>query len=199
MFTPTAPFTRTDQGGFSLVEVLVTIVILSIGMLGSAGMQTAALQANSQTRYQVVAAALASELAEVMRGNHRVALSTEPATNPYLIDYSTGALAAPPVDCLVESCSGSTDEDRLSNAQWQVHEWLGRLHAELPSPRVRICFDSTPFHATSGAAEWGCDDTGDVMVAKIAWTRINTQGTLMFGSEATSPLVVIPVTAGSAS
>ena len=98
MFTPTVPFTRTDQGGFSLVEVLVTIVILSIGMLGSAGMQTAALQANSQTRYQVVAAALASELAEVMRGNHRVALSTEPATNPYLIDYSTGALAAPPAN-----------------------------------------------------------------------------------------------------
>ena len=199
MLTPSTPTTGSNQGGFSLVEVLVTIVVLSIGMLGSAGMQTAALQANTQTRYQVVAVALASELAEAMRGNHRVALSTDPADNPYLINHSSGALAAPPVDCLVESCSGNTDEERLSNAQWQVHEWMSRLQTELPSARVRICFDSAPFHTTTGAAEWDCDDTGDVIVAKIAWTRINTRGTLVFGSAATSPLVVIPVTAGSAS
>ncbi|MBT9464951.1 type IV pilus modification protein PilV [Hydrogenophaga sp.] len=189
----------THQAGFSLIEVLVTIIILSIGMLGSAGMQAAALQANTQTRYQVVAAALAGELAEAMRGNHRVALNTLPTANPYLIDHDSGALVAPPVNCRVDTCSGNTDAQRLSNAQWQVHEWMGRLQSELPSPRVRICFDSTPFHATTGAAEWDCDDTGDVLVAKIAWTRINTKGTLIFGSAASSPLVVIPVTAGSAS
>lgn len=193
------PRARKHQAGFSLIEVLVTIVILSIGMLGSAGMQAAALQANTQTRYQVVAAALASELAESMRGNHRVALSTVPAANPYLIDYTAGTLVAPPVDCLVNSCSGNTDAQRLSNAQWQVHEWMARVLAGLPSPRIRICFDSAPFHATTGEAEWNCDGTGDVMVAKIAWTRINTQGVLVTGSTANNPLVVIPVTAGSAS
>jgi type IV pilus assembly protein PilV len=191
------PRKRTGQAGFSLVEVLVTIVILSIGMLGSAGMQTAALQANTQTRYQVVATALASELAEAMRGNHLVALNADPAVNPYLINHVSGDLTPPPVDCLVESCSANTDEERLSNAQWQVHEWMSRVRSELPAARVRICFDSAPFHATTGAAEWECDDTGDVMVAKIAWTRVNTLGTLVFGSAATSPLVVIPVTAGS--
>ena len=188
---------RTDQAGFSLVEVLVTIVILSVGMLGSAGMQTAALQANAQTRRQVVATSLASELAEAMRGNHRVALNTDAANNPYLIEHSSGPLVAPPVDCMVDVCSGNTDAQRLSNAQWQVHEWMSRIQSELPSPRVRICFDSTPFHTTTGKAEWDCDNTGDVMVAKIAWTRINTQGELIFGSTAPSPLVVIPVTAGS--
>lgn len=83
MFTPSTPTFGSNQGGFSLVEVLVTIVVLSIGMLGSAGMQTAALQANTQTRHQVVAAALASELAEAMRGNHKVALNANPAYNPY--------------------------------------------------------------------------------------------------------------------
>lgn len=192
------PFSRkrTGQTGFSLVEVLVTIVILSIGMLGSAGMQTAALQANSQTRFQVVATSLASELAEAMRGNHRIALGTDPAKNPYLINYSSGALAAPTVDCMVDSCSANTDEERLNNAQWQVHEWMGRLQSELPSPRVRICFDSTPFQATTGEAKWDCDDKGDVMVAKLAWTRVSTEGGLVFGSIATNPLIVIPVTAG---
>jgi type IV pilus assembly protein PilV len=191
------PRARTAQAGFSLVEVLVTIVILSIGMLGSAGMQAAALQANTQTRYQVVAAALAGELAESMRGNHRVALDTLPA-NPYLVDYSTGTLAPPQINCLVDTCSGNTDAQRLSNAQWQVHEWMSRVQSELPSPRVRICFDSTPFNA-SGQAKWTCDNTGSVMVAKMAWARIDTRGSLVFGSAAPDPLVVIPVTAGSAS
>ncbi|WP_332740305.1 type IV pilus modification protein PilV [Hydrogenophaga sp.] len=195
----TPPRVRSEQTGFSLIEVLVTIIVLSIGMLGSAGMQAAALQANTQTRYQVVAAALAGELAEAMRGNHRIALNTLPSANPYLINYDSGALVAPPIDCWVDTCSGNTDAERLSNAQWQVHEWMGRLRSELPSPRVRICFDSAPFHATTGEAEWDCDDMGDVMVAKIAWTRINTEGTLIFGSAASRPLVVIPITAGSAS
>lgn len=190
------PHARKQQAGFSLVEVLVTIVILSIGMLGSAGMQAAALQANSQTRYQVVAAALAGELAESMRGNHRVALKTTLAANPYLVTYTSGALVAPAVNCLLDDCSANTDAKRLSSAQWQVHEWMTRLQAALPSPRVRICFDSTPFDV-NGQAEWDCDDTGNVVVAKIAWTRINTQGSLVFGSVAPNPLVVIPVTAGS--
>jgi type IV pilus assembly protein PilV len=190
------PHACKHQAGFSLVEVLVTIVILSIGMLGSAGMQAAALQANTQTRYQVIAAALTGELAESMRGNHRIALNTTPAANPYLLSYSAGALAAPPVNCLVNDCSANTDAQRLSSAQWQVHEWMTRLQANLPSPSVSICFDSTPFDA-NGQAKWACDNTGDVVVAKIAWTRINTQGSLVFGSAALNPLVVIPVTAGS--
>jgi type IV pilus assembly protein PilV len=193
------PCHRNGEAGFSLVEVLVTIVVLSIGMLGSAGMQTAALQANTQTRHQVVATSLASELAEAMRGNHLIALNTDPAANPYLINHVSGALTAPPVDCKVDSCSANTDEERLNNAHWQVHEWMVRVQSELPSARVRICFDSTPFHAATGAAEWDCDDSGDVMVAKVAWTRVNTQGNLIFGSTATNPIVVIPVTAGSAS
>lgn len=191
------PHARSDQTGFSLVEVLVTIIILSIGMLGAAGMQAASLQANTQTRYQVIAAALAGELAESMRGNHLVAQEPLATANPYLVDYSSGTLAEPEIDCQSETCSGNTDADRLSNAQWQVHEWMTRVQSDLPSPRVRICFDSTPFDST-GQAKWDCDDTGGVLVAKLAWTRINTQGSMVFGSTALNPLVVIPVTAGSA-
>jgi type IV pilus assembly protein PilV len=198
MSTVLKPTFRAGQSGFSLIEVLVTIIVLSIGMLGAAGMQAASLQANTQTRYQVIAATLAGELAEAMRGNHHIAQKPLAAANPYLIDYSSGTLAQPAIDCQVAACSGNTDADRLSNAQWQVHEWMTRVQSDLPAPRVRICFDSAPFDST-GQARWDCDNTGDLVVAKLAWTRINTQGSLVFGSTAPSPLVVIPVTAGSTS
>jgi type IV pilus assembly protein PilV len=85
------PRARTVQAthrsqGFSLLEVLISMVILSFGLLGMVGLQAAALQANRQARIQASAGSLARELAEMMRGNKDVGLLT--AGNPYLGQYS---------------------------------------------------------------------------------------------------------------
>lgn len=74
--------TRTSRG-FSLVEVLVAIVVLSFGLLGMVGMQAFALQANREARLQGQAAVLARELAEMMRGNK--VLGSNPAPRPTFI------------------------------------------------------------------------------------------------------------------
>lgn len=133
MFTHPTPTTRTDQGGFSLAEVLVTIVVLSIGMLGSAGMQTAALQANSQTRYQVVAAALASELAEAIRGpgSIRAALFSPLSVTGFEDGCSTSSdtkgmcLPAGPGEMPVWATVSFTDADRTV----EFGEYTGRQYA----------------------------------------------------------------------
>lgn len=149
MFTPSTLGNGSNQGGFSLVEVLVTIVVLSIGMLGSAGMQTAALQANTQTRYQVVAVALASELAEAMRGNHRVALSTDPADNPVNNDWSgrvrklaltlstdgqSAAVASSPLWDAAEVLTARTQVDHGADRNIVVGSPLGLQGTTGPSP-----------------------------------------------------------------
>ena len=74
--------------GFSMVEVLVAIVILSIGVLGAVGMQAAGMRNSREVRSQALAGALARELAEKMRGNHTVAIQTTAAANPYLMDQT---------------------------------------------------------------------------------------------------------------
>ena len=53
------------QRGFSLLEVLVAIFVLSFGMLGMVGMQSFSLQANRQARLASTAAGLAREMAEI--------------------------------------------------------------------------------------------------------------------------------------
>ena len=84
---------RRATAGFTLIEVLVAIVVLSFGLLGMVGLQAASLQANRDARLQSTAVVLARELAEMMRGNKDQALLG--TNNPYLIGDLSSPLVAP--------------------------------------------------------------------------------------------------------
>lgn len=194
------PGGRDPQHGFSLLEVLISIIILSFGLLGMVGLQAAALQANRDARVQSTALGLARELAEMMRGNKDIALLT--SGNPYLGDFSSPLTAASPSYCLnvasgAPSCASNTD---IANAQ--ITEWLARVDAELPAARVIVCVDSQPF--VNGMPTWTCNPTGTgvATVIKIGWTRGSTDRSKT-GNDAfvpaTVPTIVIPVTPGLAS
>ncbi|MCP3667915.1 MAG: type IV pilus modification protein PilV [Gammaproteobacteria bacterium] len=68
--------------GTTLVEVLVAVVIISIGLLGVAALQITALQGANDTQYRSRATDLAASLADRMRANpladnnYRIAAST---------------------------------------------------------------------------------------------------------------------------
>jgi len=179
------------QSGFSIIEVLIAIIILSIGMLGAVGMQAAAMQANKETRNQAAASTLGRDLAEKMRGNHAVAVKTLATDNPYLFDTVNGFIAAPDVNCFTTGCPIAKDA-----ATWDVADWQGRVQTALPTPRVKVCFDRDPFDS-AGKPRWDCVSGGDVTVLKISWTRSNTAGTLEFAASTGIPVIVIPLTAGS--
>ena len=53
--------------GFSLIEVLVAVVILSIGLLALASLQLSMIRSSSATKAQTIAAALAKEKIEQLR------------------------------------------------------------------------------------------------------------------------------------
>ena len=187
---------RTSQGsgqsGFSILEVLIAIIILSIGMLGAVGMQAAAMQANKETRNQAAATTLGRDLAEKMRGNHAVAVKTLATDNPYLFDDTlSGAIATPAVNCFTTGCPTAKDA-----ATWDVADWQGRVQTALPTPRVKVCFDNDPFDS-AGKPRWDCVSGGDVTVLKMSWTRSNTAGTLEFAASTGIPVIIIPLTAGS--
>jgi len=55
--------------GFTLIEILVTIVIVSIGLLGLAGLQINGLRANISSEARSKATLLADDIAERMRAN----------------------------------------------------------------------------------------------------------------------------------
>ena len=190
------PSVRGVQLGFSLIEVLISVLILSVGMLGAVGMQATAMKSNKEARNQAIGIVFARELGEKMRGNHTVAIikSVVPADNPYVFDVTLEAntvIAPPVVNCFTVGCPTP-----METAIWDVADWQGRVQAALPTPRVKICFDDAPFNA-SGVGKWDCTDVGDVAVLKMSWTRTNTAGTLEFAGSTGAPVVIIPLTAGS--
>lgn len=191
-----SPRSAGVQSGFSILEVLIAIIILSIGMLGAVGMQATALQANKETRNQARATTFAWELAEKMRGNPKVAIRTlAVGVNPYLFNVTlpiTHVVTTPVTNCFTDECPLLEDA-----ARWDVADWQSRVQTALPTPRVQVCFDKDPFDST-GKPRWACTDNGDIAVLKMSWNTTNTQGKLVFTSQPESlPLLVIPLTAGS--
>ncbi|MCK5354747.1 MAG: type IV pilus modification protein PilV [Methyloprofundus sp.] len=58
-----------NQGGFTLVEVLVAMIIFAIGMLGLAGLQTRALQDNQDAYLRTQAIFLANDMSDRIKAN----------------------------------------------------------------------------------------------------------------------------------
>lgn len=63
------------QRGVGLIEVLVALVILSIGLLGMASLQAASLRANHQAYLRSQAVILARDVVDRMRANRPPALA----------------------------------------------------------------------------------------------------------------------------
>lgn len=181
-----------------MVEVLVAVMVLSVGVLGAVGMQAASMQSNKEARNQAAAGSLARELAEKMRGNHDVAIQTTAAANPYLLDVtltSAVTLTSPTPDCVNAACPTA-----LNIATADIYEWQVRVRDTLSSPKVKICMDQDPFDST-GNPKWECSNTGTVAILKMAWNRPGDKGasgtTLLTSTTDTKPMLLVPLTAGS--
>lgn len=85
------PCNRIHTKGLGLTEVLISMLILSVGMLGMAGLQIRGLQASHDSYYRTQAVALVQDMADRMRTN----LGN---VGSYIIDSTTTDYDRP--DCL---------------------------------------------------------------------------------------------------
>lgn len=60
---------RPSQSGFSLLEVLISLVVFSLGLLAVAGLQTISKQSNYESIQRTIAAQIATGLLEDIRTN----------------------------------------------------------------------------------------------------------------------------------
>lgn len=108
---------RAERGA-TLIEVLVTIVVLAIGLLGMAGLQITSIQSNHSAYYRSQATILAYDISDRMRANRTVAL-----TGSYDVDFPASS----------NTHSGSGNQAARDKA-----EWLNALADTLPSGTGKI-------------------------------------------------------------
>ncbi len=91
--------------GFTLIEVLVAVVILSVGLLGLAGLQISGLRNNQEAYLRSQATIIAQDILERMRANRVAAMDSD-----YDTDFGVAA-----------NGDGSVAEQDLKS--WK--EWIG--------------------------------------------------------------------------
>lgn len=110
-----------QQGGFTLLEVLVTMVILAIGLLGLAGLQATSLRFNQSSYLRSQATNLAYDMVDRMRANRNAALPSS-GTGA----YDNQALASPPPACAPGTALSGTV------AAKDITAWRNALACTLP-------------------------------------------------------------------
>ena len=63
------------QRGFTMLEILITLFLLTMWLLASAGVQSSSLQFNKAAQFRTQAVYLATELAERMQANKTAAIA----------------------------------------------------------------------------------------------------------------------------
>jgi len=90
---------RSNQAGVSMIEILVSIVIICFGLLGVAGLLTTGIKNTQVSQLRTQASFLAYDMADRMRSNRQAALdgqyrSAVTATNTVALNDATQWQAA---------------------------------------------------------------------------------------------------------
>jgi type IV pilus assembly protein PilV len=116
---------RHFQLGFSMIEVLVTLVIMAGGALGLAGMQIASVKYNAEASVRSKATLLAIELSDRMRAN----MAGVSAAN---YDRNLGYTAALAAAVAAPGCGTASDCTAATLAQLDLNSWLDSIGKALP-------------------------------------------------------------------
>jgi type IV pilus assembly protein PilV len=123
--------------GFSLIEVMVALIIISVGLLGVARMQALSLSNTNAARMRSLAAIEAASLASAMHGNRAYWAANYPTimVSGTTITSSDGALSTA-VNC--NAGGGTAPCGAAQLAASDLNEWVANYAALFPAGAATI-------------------------------------------------------------
>ncbi len=128
----------TRQRGSSLLESLIALLVLALGVMGMALVQTQTLVEARSTNQRAMAVMMAEDLNERMQAN----LAGRPSFDAYLTDWGAPASPTPP-SCLSQLCTGA------QLAAFDLHQWKTTLGQLLLNGDARV------FRSGTDASQFG--------------------------------------------
>lgn len=157
--------------GFSLIEVMVTLVLVTIGILGMVAMQSRSIQYTSDAAQRNAAVMLSNQLIDIMRSDAaEVFNETVPkypansgikakGTSMFLKEANANFSPAP-ATLAAEECNAP------NTAQKRRDCWLENTKTLLPNAAALL---NKSFYVCQSSEPGKCDNKGSVIEIQLAW------------------------------
>jgi type IV pilus assembly protein PilV len=168
------PQTRRHRG-FSLVEVMVALLVISIGLLGIAKMQALAIATTGSARLRSLGALEAASLASMMRADRAYWASAAVAGTPLIVKVQGPSIVSssnnviqvtPAADCGAAACTTP-----LEMANYDLDQWAQSVSKVIPNEFATITCQQPAPVAPVPAMPVTCS-------ISIAWAETNGPASL---------------------
>ena len=166
------------NAGFTLVEIIVCVVILSIGLLGLMGLQATALKNSAGSYYRTQASVLAHSIVDRVRLNFILDPSgtydeqnAQKAVNDQVLTQYLTLLANPAASVWKKPNCKTTDGcGRIDMARNDIYEWRNSVKAILPRGTVAERLSVINCKTSAGVGCTSPYDTNDsTFIVTISW------------------------------
>ncbi|MBU6421120.1 MAG: type IV pilus modification protein PilV [Gammaproteobacteria bacterium] len=131
-------YASAHASGFSLLEVLISLVIVAVGLLGIAGLMSNTLKSNDSAAMRTQATAQAYNIIDRMRAN---------MTGVFAGNYVVGMPSSAATGALPSTCTGAACSSPAL-ATYDIGQWEYELAKLLPQGRGSISITPVPTGAT---------------------------------------------------
>jgi len=154
-----------NSKGFSLIEVMVTLVLTTIGILGMVAMQGRSIQYTQDSVQRNAAVMLADDYVEIIRANPEELFEKAPPKEPFYSGFKDASpfykdagsdFSTAPVACV----SNPKSALEMRNC------WVEAAQAALPN--AAALFEEA-FYVCRSSAPGTCDDKGSMLEIQLAW------------------------------
>ncbi|HLI18249.1 MAG TPA: type IV pilus modification protein PilV [Rhodanobacteraceae bacterium] len=157
---------RKNISGFSLLEVLIAVVVVSLGMLGVGAALVTVHRTTASSYLQQQSAQLASDIIERMRQNVSGA-----QLGDYDIAYTGGAVTAPAVMCDPTGAACTAAQQ----AAYDLWQWLNGMNTLLPGASANVAVALTGTGSYEATVTVSYNDAPAATALKSAATRNTVQ------------------------
>jgi type IV pilus assembly protein PilV len=133
---------RRQHSGFTLIEVMVSLIIIGVGMLGIAKIQALAYASTGTASLRSLAALEASSLAAAMRANRNYwSVTAATVSQTITITGANVTASTDPLLLIAYNCAlggGNAPCTAPQLAAYDVQQWAANLNPLLPSATATI-------------------------------------------------------------
>lgn len=157
-----------DSKGFSLIEVLVALLLTTVGVLGMVALQGRSVQYSQDSVQRNVAVDLANELVAIIRANPKELFDKTTPTYPMNYGLKTSSIFykaqagnfSNPASCVASATVIA------KTAQEQRDCWASKVKALLPGGETVFTSDS---YICRSSTPGSCNGQGSMIEIRLAW------------------------------